>query len=414
MEYFKKHQQPKDASQIRQPSLTFPLLYNILSMVFQFFLIFNDLKMFSYKTMFIFSQISTLILTMILPLTVMLFDDYSIVGYVLTCIDLLLQGFINAISFYSSLGICGFFPAKYIVLMSVGQAIAGIMMSVLNFLCVLTLPGKEVASIWLYFSITGVIMLVALFVFLKVYQDEYFLSMINNTQQIEPIGTEMAVGEEQTSEEQTKTVNSTGGEGIKDQLIQTQCDVPMSQAQRFFLLMKEVWVANVMCIICYIVTFTVYPNGASKPIFFGNKGQWKDLSFVTVTLIYNIFDTVGRKLADFISITNFTTSFFTLIRFLLFGTFPLNLYYSRTEHFTVSGIMLIINIMLLATSNGFSNTLCYALAPQKVSNEKKGLATSTVGFSTIVGIVTGTFTAFAMDKVFEVIEHNHPLPDDKN
>ena len=72
------------------------------------------------------------------------FAKQSKISFILTCVDLLLQGFANAISFYSTLGICGYFPNNCIVKYSMGQGVAGILMNLINYACVFTVESEDV------------------------------------------------------------------------------------------------------------------------------------------------------------------------------------------------------------------------------------------------------------------------------
>ena len=167
-----------------------------------------------------------------------------------------------------------------------------------------------------------------------------------------------------------------------------------------------------MIILCYICTFTVYPNGCNTPIFFNNTNDtWKKMSFTTIAFIYNICDTTGRKLCKFIPINKVSLTAFTIGRFILFITIPINVVLSSKGYNYVSGFMVIGNVILFASTNGISNTLCYAFAPKIVSVEKKGRAAASIGFFTVVGIVTGSLTAFIMNEVLKAIQKQYPTDD---
>ena len=60
----------------------------------------------------------------------------------------------------------------------------------------------------------------------------------------------------------------------------------------------------------------------------------------------------------------------------------------------LSSVFLIINVILLATTNGIGTTLCLSLAPTMVENDMKGRAGSSVSFFNILGIFLGTIFAF--------------------
>ena len=61
---------------------------------------------------------------------------------------------------------------------------------------------------------------------------------------------------------------------------------------------------------------------------------------------------------------------------------------------TVSSILLIIFVSILAITNGMGTTICLGLAPTMVPNSMKGRAGSSVSFFNILGIFLGTCVAF--------------------
>ena len=60
----------------------------------------------------------------------------------------------------------------------------------------------------------------------------------------------------------------------------------------------------------------------------------------------------------------------------------------------LSSILLIINVALLAITNGIGTTVCLGLAPQGLPDSLKGRAGSSIGFFNIFGIFLGTCIAF--------------------
>lgn len=309
-----------------------------------------------------------------------------------------INGFFNAICFYSCLGICGKFDVKYIVNFSVGQALAGIVTNILTYVCTLSLNKNEKVSIFLNFGITALILIIALILFIKTTKTEYYQSImlksLTDKLEVMPIPDSEADSEKLGMEE-----------GPDQQLIESDSEASVSKGRAFFNLLQEILVTVIMAVYCYIITFTVYPNGAQTPQFFNfSNERWKSVKFNTVATIYNIFDTVGRKITDFVPLTKFSCNFHTLIRTIFLVTFPLNLLVSQKGLYTGSGIFLIFNVSLLALTNGLSISLCFALAPHLVEGKKKGRAASCIGFFSVLGIVLGSVTAFGMNAIFKVIQ----------
>ena len=60
----------------------------------------------------------------------------------------------------------------------------------------------------------------------------------------------------------------------------------------------------------------------------------------------------------------------------------------------LSSVLLIINVIILATTNGMGATLCMGLAPTMVKKSMKGRAGSSASFFNILGIFLGALVAF--------------------
>ena len=69
----------------------------------------------------------------------------------------------------------------------------------------------------------------------------------------------------------------------------------------------------------------------------------------------------------------------------------------------LSSIFLILNVVILATTNGMGTTLCLGLAPTMVPDFMKGRAGSSVSFFNIFGIFLGTLLAFMTKYIIKQI-----------
>lgn len=64
---------------------------------------------------------------------------------------------------------------------------------------------------------------------------------------------------------------------------------------------------------------------------------------------------------------------------------------------TVISVLVVINMIVFAFTNGYVSSISYSLAPEQVHEDLKGSSGSSVSFFLIVGIFTGTlFATFAM------------------
>lgn len=107
----------------------------VLNLVFQFFLLFPQKKI-SYKSKMIFSLIVSIISQILIPIVVLLFSDLP--GFIMTSLIILIQGFANAIVLSTMYAMVSYLPFKYIIAMSSGQGIAGILMNVVRYILLLS------------------------------------------------------------------------------------------------------------------------------------------------------------------------------------------------------------------------------------------------------------------------------------
>ena len=156
----------------------------------------------------------------------------------------------------------------------------------------------------------------------------------------------------------------------------------------------------------YIVTFTLFPNASISQNLFNLK---VDYNINTIILIYNVYDTIGRYLVAKVEPTKKLNLIITLGRSVLLFTLVFNHYCQKTLDLNINltSILLILNVGLLAATNGMSTTLCFGIAPNQVENEYKGQAGTSLSFFLIVGIFLGACIAFGTDAIMDSFhEHN--------
>ena len=149
----------------------------------------------------------------------------------------------------------------------------------------------------------------------------------------------------------------------------------------------------------FTVTFMLFPGICLKPRIFNLKTGW---SSTTVMIIFNVCDAIGRQSVSLYKPKKIILYLVSLIRIILVITLPLNVFSDRSEKYgnkTGNGIFLIVNLVVLSTTNGIASSLAFSLAPEQVEAERKGRALKCVGFFNIVGIFIGTCLAFAVDAI---------------
>ena len=352
------------------------------------------------------------------------------VGFGLICVSILLTGCASAITQSCFYGIMAFFPVANIILFSAGSAVCGILMNVIRYILLASIKGddeknNQIVGAWIFFSISALVMLITLIFVLVTYRVEYFIYLLQNTDEVtadmlklihreENKATENIVPntERETNHNQPDVI-SVNTPSEEDNVETPKKDVVISSTKEedskteenpntiksFLEIVKDTLSIDILLCVTYIVTFIVFPGTCLKPRFFSLKNGWAS---TTVMLIFNIFDTIGRQILSFFKPRKSILYVVALSRIILVITLPLNVFSDRSEKFgdrTGNGIFLVINMILLSFTNGLASSLAFALAPEQVENEKKGRASKCVGFFNIFGIFLGTCLAFAMDAI---------------
>jgi len=122
-------------------------------------------------------------------------------------------------------------------------------------------------------------------------------------------------------------------------------------------------------------------------------GKYRQIIIITIN---NVFGTFCRYI---ISCFKFTKKLVYIIicgRSILALTFILNFNFDMKLGINedISCVLLIINVIILAITNGIGNSLCMGLAPIMVNTSMKGRAISSVSFFNIFGIFLGALLAF--------------------
>lgn len=359
------------------------------------------------------------------------------VGFGLICVSILLTGCASAITQSCFYGIMAFFPVANIILFSAGSAVCGILMNVIRYILLASITGddekhNQIVGAWIFFSISSLVMLITLVFVLVTYRVEYFIYLLQNTDEVTPEMLKL-IQKEGENKATENIIPSTERETNNNQPDELSVNMPSVNQEEdnvetpkkndnnvvissskeedskteenpntiksFLEIVKDTLSIDILLCVTYIVTFTVFPGTCLKPRFFSLKNGW---SSTTVMLIFNIFDTIGRQILSFFKPRKCILYVVALSRIILVITLPLNVFSDRSEKFgdrTGNGIFLVINMILLSFTNGLASSLAFALAPEQVENEKKGRASKCVGFFNIFGIFLGTCLAFAMDAI---------------
>ena len=398
------------------PSTSFSFFNFALNIVFQFIMIWKK-QLLPYKIQLIFGLIASVITLIMLPIEVVSFEKNSETGFGLTAGIILFQGLVNAFCCSGFYGLTSFFPMEMIISLSTGQGISGILMNVIGYIVLASVntgdedKDNKYGAI-IFFSISSFILLVTLIILLFAFKTEYFKYYLSRTKDFTTM--------------ENKVVNKLGGEGIttrstggneKDEaLIEAkdgqENDDNKNKEVNFFTLFKILYDVDLLSCFIYVVTFALFPSVSISQRLF----DFKKYRQITIITIYNIFDTVGRSIISKIKPTKLLAYITILGRSILLFTLIFNFYGDQKLSFDehgLSSIFLIINVGLLAVTNGIGTSLCFGLAPSLVEDKLKGRAGGSVGFFNIFGIFLGTCIAFGTKAIMKSIGEYKDDDDDE-
>ena len=119
----------------------------------------------------------------------------------------------------------------------------------------------------------------------------------------------------------------------------------------------------------FTITLSVFPAGFFKPYSFWDgvfTSEAKKTSYhqLTVGLIFNIFDTVGRQSGSYIALGKTGTCILGMLRIgFLFVTIAFADGYIKGDFLNIT------NLVLFSVTNGFVSTRCCILGPQQGTKE---------------------------------------------
>ena len=173
----------------------------------------------------------------------------------------------------------------------------------------------------------------------------------------------------------------------------------------FFELFKMLYDVDLLSCYLYIITFSLFPGCCVKQRLF-ETGKYRQATIVTIN---NAFGTIGRSIISKIKPTKFLIYIIVCGRTILLFTIIFNFYLDRNAIIgpKLSSIFIILNISILAFTNGMATSLCFGLAPTLVPEKIKGRAGGSISFFNILGIFIGTCFGFLTNYIMEQIgEYN--------
>ena len=377
------------------PSTSFSFCNFVLNIIFQLIMIWKK-QLLSYKVQLIFGLIASIISLVILPIVVISFEKNSLTGFILSAGIVLIQGLVNAFCSSGFFGLASFFPREMIISLSTGQGISGILMNIIGYIVLMAVnTGNEDDDAKLgaiiFFSISGLILLIALITLLIAFKTEYFRFYLGNTKEFENKLQKI----ENEIENQAITTTSTASQNNEELLVKEKQPEEEKKEKKeitFLEIFKRLYEIDLLSCFIYILTFALFPAVSISQRLF-KTGKYRQITIIT---IYNVGDTIGRSIMSAITFTKNLAYIIICGRSILVLALILNFYFDMKLGMdpTLSSILLIVYVTILAITNGMGTTMCLGLAPSMVPDAMKGRAGSSVSFFNILGIFLGTIVAF--------------------
>ena len=380
------------------PSTSFAFCNFALNIAFQLIMIWKK-QILPYKIQLIIGLIASIFSLLSLPIVVVNFEKNSLTGFILSAAIILIQGLVNALCMSGFFGLTSFFPREMInISLSTGQGISGILMNIIGYIVLASVNtgnneyDAQLGAI-IYFSISGLILFLTLITLIYAFKTEYFRYYLGKTKDFESKSQQI----ESEIENQPITKASITDKSTAELIEKVNESVEKKEEITFSQLFKRLYEIDLLSCFIYIITFSLFPSVSISQRLF-KTGKYRSIIIIT---IYNVGDTFGRFIMSSIKFTRGLAYTIICGRSILVLTLILNFYCDMKLGMdpTVSSILLIIYVSILAITNGMGTTICLGLAPTMVPNSMKGRAGSSVSFFNILGIFLGTCVAF-MTKYF--------------
>ena len=374
------------------PSTSFAFCNFALNIAFQLIMIWKK-QILPYKIQLIIGLIASIFSLLSLPIVVVNFEKDSLTGFILSAGIILIQGLVNALCMSGFFGLTSFFPREMIISLSTGQGISGILMNIIGYIVLASVNtgdddnNAKLGAI-IYFSISGFILLLTLITLIFAFKTEYFRYYLGKTKDFESKSQQI----ENEIENQPITKASISDKSTAELIEKVNESAEKKEEITFSQLFKSLYEIDLLSCFIYIITFSLFPSVSISQRLF-KTGKYRSIIIIT---IYNVGDTFGRFIMSSIKFTRGLAYTIICGRSILVLTLILNFYCDMKLGMdpTVSSILLIIYVSILAITNGMGTTICLGLAPTMVPNSMKGRAGSSVSFFNILGIFLGTCVAF--------------------
>jgi hypothetical protein len=249
------------------PTFVFPMMNFVLNVFLQIYLVIFGNKFTYFKQML--AALLVCILTMTLLPIVVLNVESSKTAFIFCCLLIALQGFANALFQSNVFGICGFLPFKFIIAVSYGTGLSGIVVNLLRYILIASYGVENqgddsvmIASIYIFYGITVLFLFVGVALLFLVFKNPWFIHNVTK-----------GGNKDEYSVETLKYIRSNNTfedeEDLNAKLEESAADIDNEKLeakeerttfQIFKVLAKKLYNLNILMLINYITTFMIFPG----------------------------------------------------------------------------------------------------------------------------------------------------------
>lgn len=392
-----------------QPAFIYPFAVNILNATMQFVICIYGPSMPDRLKVQIafFMQAVVLIL---LPFVTHYIEDPGTKFYACFALLLVFGGF-NGMSQGQVFGLGGLLPQKYLGLIMLGNGICGVGLNLIRILCVVMLPGNDLyRQSLIFFILSAVIIFICTWAYSVLNRNQFYkhhreLSRNKDQRHVDLRATLQMF----TMKDQEEFIHHPSEEGRKEIMKRKKIDKLMRKkhsAGAFCKLVvqvfKQAWPVFMSIWLCYTVTFSLLPGAfyLSHLKMFSTLGDNEYTVYtLTMIVIFNIFDTIGRQVGGFLHVSAGCCYLIAIVRVGLVATTILiaTMEYSDGNIIETDAFKLA-NIGFFSITNGFISTQLAIKAPRFVKEEQREQAGILIGLHIAAGILTGSILAIPVGK----------------
>merc|ERR1719447_1891855 len=293
-------------------------------------------------------------------------------------------------------------PGEYTESVFSGQAVAGVISSIINIISIAVTKNQEQAAVCFFFLAAGITVLVMIS-FHRLRQNEYFKQC-----QRQPF--EMEDDDVYERKSITRFSITESELNIAEQVRQMLHEQEQRSTSSFLRILKDLWPEELAAFNTSFMTMSVFPGLIAQVRSSQEDTIWGDRYFVpTVTfLVFNICDYLGRLLTNFVTIWGSKTgkglALCTFVRYAFWILFPLCNIEAKSEKIPTllsQDWAYAILVILFGLSNGYCTALPFIYSSTKMKKMRCSQDDISIGSYLVfilfsLGLFFGTTFSFAV------------------